>query len=87
MARITTMMQMKVGVCGIACEVCPRMVKGTCPHGSEGCKPEQNPFCVISSCAHSKGIRLCFQCERFPCEHTSSGPISFGYCRYIAGNE
>jgi hypothetical protein len=32
-------------------------------------------------------VKLCFQCPEFPCETTKSGPISFGYCQYIAGKE
>lgn len=34
---------MKIGVCGIACEVCPKMVKGTCPNGEQGCVAKQEP--------------------------------------------
>jgi hypothetical protein len=78
---------MKVGVCGIACEVCPRMVKGTCPNGSTGCLPRENKFCAICTCAFRKGVKLCFQCPQFPCETTATGPISAGYCQYIAGEE
>jgi hypothetical protein len=76
---------MKIGVCGIACEACPRMVQGTCPSGPGGCKPKENPFCRIASCAFHKGVRLCFECADFPCETTKSGPIAYGYCQYIAG--
>jgi len=76
---------MKVGVCGIACEKCPRMVKGICPNGTTGCIPKENPFCAISSCAFKKGVKLCFECSGFPCEVTKSGPVSFGYCEYLAG--
>jgi hypothetical protein len=76
---------MKVGVCGIACEKCPRMAKGICPNGATGCIPKENPFCAIASCAHKKGIKLCFECAGFPCEVTKSGPVSYGYCEYLAG--
>ncbi|OPX83339.1 MAG: hypothetical protein A4E53_04680 [Pelotomaculum sp. PtaB.Bin104] len=76
---------MKIGVCGIACEKCPRMVKGKCPNGDEGCKPKDNKFCKISKCAFDKNISLCFDCPEFPCETTKQGPISFGYCTYISG--
>ena len=78
---------MKIGVCGIACERCPRMVKGLCPNGVQGCLPKENKFCQIASCAHRKGVRLCFECGEFPCEVTKSGPVSFGYCQYISGKE
>jgi hypothetical protein len=76
---------MKIGVCGIACEACPRMTNGTCPSGATGCVPKDNKFCAVATCAFRKGVRLCFECAEFPCETTKSGPIAFGYCRYLAG--
>jgi hypothetical protein len=78
---------MKIGVCGIACEICPRMVNGLCPNGEKGCAPRENKFCQICFCAFKKGVRYCFQCAEFPCETTKSGPISFGYCQYISSKE
>jgi hypothetical protein len=76
---------MKIGVCGIACEKCPRMQKVVCPNGDAGCVPKQNKMCQIATCAFDKGVRLCFECPDFPCENTAKGPISFGYCQYISG--
>ncbi len=76
---------MKIGVCGIACEACPRMTNGTCPSGATGCVPKDSKFCVVATCAFRKGVRLCFECAEFPCETTKSGPIAFGYCQYLAG--
>ena len=76
---------MRIGVCGIACEKCPRLVVGNCPNGEDGCQPKQNKFCKIATCAHQKGMSLCFECQDFPCELTKEGPISYGYCQYIAG--
>jgi len=78
---------MKIGVCGIACEACPRMVRGICPNGESGCRPRPNEFCRIAACAHEKGVTLCFACPEFPCETTKTGPISYGYCCYISGKE
>ena len=78
---------MKIGVCGIACEKCPRMTKGICPNGPAGCTPKENRFCAITTCASKKGVRLCFECAEFPCETTKSGPIAHGYCQYISGKE
>lgn len=78
---------MKIGVCGIACQVCPRMEKGRCPHGDAGCRPMQNRMCRIATCAHEKGVDLCFSCPDFPCENTRQGPISYGYCRFISGRD
>jgi len=76
---------MKIGVCGIACEKCPKMVKGTCPNGQAGCIAKENQFCNISTCAFKKSVSLCFECADFPCETTKSGPVSYGYCTYLAG--
>lgn len=76
---------MKIGVCGIACEKCPKMTKGQCPNGDIGCKPKENKFCAIATCAFKKGIALCFECLEFPCETTKKGPISYGYCCYLSG--
>jgi hypothetical protein len=76
---------MRISVCGIACEACPRMVKGLCPNGDTGCLPKKNRFCQIATCAFEKGVARCFECVEFPCETTKSGPIAYGYCEYISG--
>jgi hypothetical protein len=75
----------RIGVCGVGCEVCPKRTSGKCPNGESGCVPRTNPFCAICTCAYTKGITHCFQCPEFPCETTKQGPISYGYCQYIAG--
>jgi len=59
---------MKIGVCGIACEKCPKMTKGICHNGEHGCVPKENKMCKIASCAHAKAVRWCFECNQFPCE-------------------
>ena len=76
---------MKIGVRGIACEKCPRIINNQCPSGNVGCAPKENKFCKIATCAFRKGVRLCFECKEFPCETTKSGPISYGYCQFISG--
>ncbi|NYT01560.1 MAG: DUF3795 domain-containing protein [Methanosarcinales archaeon] len=78
---------MKIGVCGIACEACPRMVRGECPNGPSGCVARENGMCKIATCAFLQGVDLCFRCPRFPCETTKEGPISYGYCMFISGRE
>jgi len=75
---------MKIGVCGIACEKCPKMTKGICPNGETGCTPNLKGPCKIKHCAFEKGVRTCFECKEFPCELTKQGPISYGFCMYIA---
>lgn len=76
---------MKIGVCGIACEACPRMAQRKCPNGDEGCRPKENKMCKIATCAFNRGVDLCFGCSDFPCETIKTGPISYGYCMYISG--
>jgi hypothetical protein len=76
---------MKIGVCGIACEICPLMVKGKCPNGNEGCAPNMNDMCRISTCAFGKGIRYRFECSDFPCDKTKFGPIACDHCLFISG--
>lgn len=78
---------MRIRVCGIACERCPRMMRGICPSGEAGCKPKENRFCKIATCTYNKGVNLCFECTEFPCETTRLGHISYDYCQYISGRE
>jgi len=78
---------LRVGVCGVACEACPRMVRGACPGGEAGCRPRERPFCRVATCSHRRGVELCFGCPDFPCETTRLGPVDYGFCRYIAGRE
>jgi hypothetical protein len=79
--------QMKIGVCGIACQACPRRVSGRCPHGEDGCTAQENRMCQIATCAFRKGMALCFLCPQFPCETTKLGPVSYGYCQFISGKD
>ncbi len=76
---------MRISVCGIVCEKCPRMQKGICPNGEEGCMPKLTGPCKIKHCAVEKKVLTCFDCAEFPCELTKLGPISFGFCHYISG--
>ncbi len=78
---------MRIGVCGLGCEVCPRLRRGTCPAGEDGCTPRPNPFCAVCRCAHAKGVKFCFDCPAFPCETTKEGPIAYDECLFLAGKE
>lgn len=78
---------MKIGVCGIGCEICPKMVKGVCPVGEMGCYPRRETPCKVCSCAFEKEIEHCFACAKFPCELTKESPIAFGFCQFIASRE
>jgi len=62
--------ELKIGVCGLVCEECPKYVKKECP----GCRP--NEFCPLPECAKEKSVDLCFNCEEFPCKlNYEKGPI------------
>ena len=75
---------MKIGVCGVNMKKCPRMIKGACPNKGTGCVPKDNPKCRIATCAHHRGVKLCFECPAFPCDITKGGPLNYGYCQYLA---
>ncbi|MBC7108451.1 MAG: DUF3795 domain-containing protein [Methanomassiliicoccales archaeon] len=75
----------RIGVCGIACEICPLMKMEKCPNGKKGCIPKENRFCGIATCANRKKVDYCFVCQEFPCETTKSGPIHYDYCIFISG--
>ncbi|MCE5296720.1 MAG: hypothetical protein LLG16_06415 [Euryarchaeota archaeon] len=77
--------RMKVGVCGIACEVCPRMTGGTCPNGPRGRVQRSNRLCKICSCALGTGVRTRYEYKLLPYEKTKEGLVSFGHRQYISG--
>jgi hypothetical protein len=76
---------MRIGVCGVACEICPKMKAGTCPNVQKGGVPRENKFCAICDCARRRGVRYCFDCADFPCAKSGEGPISLGFCQHISG--
>jgi hypothetical protein len=51
------MKPMRIGVCGIGCEKCPKMRQNKCPNAENGCAPKENKFCKIASCAFEKKMR------------------------------
>ncbi len=71
---------MKIGACGIACEVCAYFVKGLC----EGCvagddegaaevleiqRQKLGSHCPVLECASRNKIGYCLKdCDEFPCE-------------------
>lgn len=57
--------------CGMNCEVCYKHLKPK--KACQGClngdvdKPEHCRICKIKTCAHSKELMYCYECEDFPC--------------------
>jgi len=71
------------GVCGLACEICPRPDKGKCLCGETTCTAGTDPRavdklkefeanignpCPVLKCAIEKGVDYCFRCDEFPCK-------------------
>jgi len=71
-------MDIEIGRCGIACEVCKNF-KNVCL----GCDEENQieKICIIYECTSNKNVKYCFDCSEFPCGLLS---ISKSYCPKIA---
>ena len=74
---------LKVGVCGLFCERCPKLARKEC----SGCAA--NETCAMPECASSKGLKLCFDCRSFPCSKCGSlfqkGWMGFAGSRKVVG--
>ena len=78
-------MIMKIGACGIACEVCGLYAKGTCggcTHGDDGdaslvLETQKEKFgmvCPVLECASSRKVGHCLKdCDVFPCDLLGQG--------------
>ena len=68
-------MEIAIGRCGIACEVCRHFDRGCC-----GCNKENifNNRCLIFNCTEKKKIEFCVQCTDFPCNLMRG--LSKSYC-------
>ena len=56
---------MRIGVCGVACEKCPRMVAGECPSRDVGCIPKENKFCAVATCACRKELNCALSAKSY----------------------
>ena len=76
---ITEVMQMKIGVCGIACEVCGLYIRNLCDDCGPGTAEhnkgrierlgELGLLCPVLECEVSKGKEHCSKdCNDFPCD-------------------
>ncbi len=67
-------MKLKFPPCGALCEICKDYLKGKC----EGCIQSQGKIwflkftkfkvCPIFDCTIKKKVKMCIECERFPCK-------------------
>ena len=57
-----------ISYCGIACTYCPAYRRGLC----SGCDVHEDE-CEYIKCAKKRGVKFCFQCEKFPCKLYKEG--------------
>jgi hypothetical protein len=69
--------KIRIGACGMACEICVFYTKGLCP----GCLPGNDPAaplrleyfskvyrCPALECAIKRNQDYCLNCDKFPCD-------------------
>ncbi|VVB95729.1 Uncharacterised protein [uncultured archaeon] len=68
-------MEIMIGRCGVACEVC-----GHFNQGCLGCVKENTikKRCLIFICAEKKNNEFCIKCQEFPCKLMRG--LSKAYC-------
>ncbi len=59
-----------VAPCGLYCGECTGLLSGECEgcRSGKGLSKEYQKYCAIYKCAASKNIRICLDCESFPCK-------------------
>lgn len=59
-----------VAPCGLYCSECTGLLDGGCGgcRSSKGLSSEYQKYCKIYKCATSKNLKICLDCERFPCK-------------------
>ena len=81
---------MKIGACGIACEVCGLYVRNIC----EGCGPgtlesnkervemlkDRGVLCPVLECAVKNSVDYCSKdCKEFPCARFKKDPFPYSH--------
>jgi hypothetical protein len=70
-------MKIRIGACGVACEVCEFFNKGVCPGcypGTDEAAPARLEYfskvyrCPALDCAIKKKQDYCISCDKFPCD-------------------
>ncbi|MBO4326055.1 MAG: DUF3795 domain-containing protein [Clostridia bacterium] len=59
-----------IAYCGVDCSACSDYLNSKCP----GCRKTEwcdSDICLPVECCQKKGIRLCGECESFPCTEMS----------------
>ncbi len=81
---------MKIGACGIACQICTLWEKGFCKGCCSGIDKnvlktiewlrEEIGGCSVLECACKNKIDFCLRCDSFPCKlHYGKGPYKDGF--------
>ena len=58
-----------VAPCGLYCEECTAFLNEECRgcRSNEGLSKEYREYCKIYQCSSSKNLKICLECEKFPC--------------------
>ena len=59
-----------VAPCGLYCGECTGYLSGKCGgcRSNEGISKEYNQDCKIYNCLNNKNLKICLECEGFPCK-------------------
>jgi hypothetical protein len=59
-----------VAPCGLYCEECTAFLDKECGgcRSNEGLSKEYRKYCKIYGCASSKNLKVCLECQGFPCK-------------------
>jgi hypothetical protein len=72
--------------CSVYCGYCGVYRKSKCQGCAEECKKDEakgKAFCEIYSCAKSKEIVTCSDCESYPCEKYDKGIFAESFVKWI----
>ena len=58
-----------VAPCGLYCEECTAFLNEECGgcRSNKGLSKEYRKYCKIYQCLSSKNLKICLECEKFPC--------------------
>jgi hypothetical protein len=59
-----------VAPCGLYCGECTAFLNGKCKgcRSNRGLSREYRKYCKIYGCAEKKNVRICIECDKFPCK-------------------
>jgi len=59
-----------VAPCGLYCGECTAFLNGDCKgcRSNDGLSKEYRKYCKIYQCSNNKNLKVCFECNGFPCK-------------------